>query len=100
MWVPRVDVYRRSSSWLVKCDIAGIKTEDLSISTRGPQLTISGVRCDPLADDGWIHHSMEIPYSRFACLVTLPRDLEQAAVETQYVDGMLIIQVRFDEDDQ
>lgn len=100
VWVPHIDVYRKSGNWLVKCDLAGISIEDLSISTKGPHLTISGVRRDPMADQGWMHYSMEIPYSRFTASVTLPRELEQAKVETQYVDGMLIIQLQFDEDDR
>lgn len=98
VWVPHADVYRRSSTWLVKCDLAGIKTEDLSISVSGPRLMISGIRRDLLAERGWEHYSMDIPYSKFACSVTLPHDLEQAHLATEYIDGMLLVRVRFDED--
>lgn len=98
VWVPNVDVYRRSSNWLVKCDLAGVKTEDLDVSVSGSCLTISGVRRDPLAERGWVHYSMEIPYSRFACSVNLPHDFDQAGLETEYVDGMLLVRVRFDEE--
>lgn len=98
VWVPHVDVYRRSSNWLVKCDLAGVKAEDLDISVSGSRLTISGVRRDPLAEFGWVHYSMEIPYSRFACSVNLPHDLEQAGMQTEYLDGMLLVRVQFDEE--
>jgi len=97
VWVPHSDVYRQSSNWLVKCDLAGVKAEDLNVSVTGSRLTISGVRRDPLAEHGWVHYSMEIPYSRFACTVNLPHDLEQAGLETEYLDGMLLVRVRFDE---
>ena len=100
VWVPHVDVYRRSSTWLIKCDLAGVRPEDLSISTSGASVLISGVRRDPLAEGGWVHYSMEIPYSRFACSVTLPHDLEQARVATEYLDGMLLVRVQFDEENQ
>jgi len=99
VWVPHVDVYRRSSNWLVKCDLAGVKPDDVSISARGSRLMISGVRRDPLAEHGWEHYSMEIRYSRFACSVVLPRYLEQAHLESEYRDGMLLIRVRFGEEE-
>ncbi len=96
VWMPHVDVYRKGTNCLVKCDLAGIKTEDVAVSAAGCQLTISGIRRDILAEDGWNHYTMEIPYSRFACSVTLPHDLEGAALETNYIDGMLLIRVRFE----
>jgi len=43
---------------------------------------------------------MEIPYSRFTCSVTLPHDLEEAGLQTEYLDGMLLIRVRFAEEDR
>jgi len=100
VWVPHVDVYRKSADWLIKCDLAGVRTEDLTISARNSHLMISGVRRDPLAERGWEHYSMEIPYSRFACSVALPHNLEQAELETEYQDGMLLVRVRFDEEDR
>lgn len=100
VWVPHVDVYRKLSHWLVKCDLAGVRIQDLAISTSGSRLLISGIRRDPLAEHGWTHHTMEIPYSRFACSVNLPRDLEQATLKPEYVDGMLMIRVYFEEGDQ
>jgi len=64
------------------------------------RLLISGIRRDPLAEHGWEHYSMEIPYSRFTCSVTLPHDLEEAGLQTEYLDGMLLIRVRFAEEDR
>ena len=100
LWAPHVDVYRRSRSWLIKCDLAGIRVEDLAISARNSTLLITGIRHDPLADESWEHYSMEIPYSRFERSVTLPQNVERARVLTEYRDGMLLIRVRFDEEDR
>jgi len=100
VWVPHVDIYRQASSWLVKCELAGVKPEDMTVSAQGSRLTISGVRRDPLAERGWEHYSMEIPYSRFACSAALPQDLEEADVESEYRDGMLLVRVRFNEKDR
>jgi len=100
VWVPRVDIYRQASTWLVKCELAGVRAEDMTVSARGAQLMISGVRRDTLAERGWEHYSMEIPYSRFACSAALPENLEEADVESEYRDGMLLVRVRFNEKDR
>jgi len=98
-WVPHVDIYRRASTWLVKCELAGVQAEDLAISASGSLLTISGVRRDALAERGWEHYSMEIAYSRFTCAVAMPRDLDQANFATEYLDGMLLIRIHFNEEE-
>lgn len=100
VWVPHVDVYRKASTWLIKCDLAGVRPEDMTISAQDSRLMISGVRRDPLAERGWRHYSMEIPYSRFACTVTLPHELDEARLESEYLDGMLLVRVRFAEEEE
>lgn len=100
VWVPHVDVYHKASTWLVKCDLAGVRPEDLTIAARDSRLMISGVRRDSLAERGWNHYSMEIPYSRFACTVTLPHELDKARLESEYLDGMLLVRVRFAEEEE
>ena len=34
-WQPSADVYRTRDGWLVKFDLAGVKTEDVTVSMRG-----------------------------------------------------------------
>jgi HSP20 family protein len=95
LWMPHIDVYRRSRSWLIKCDLAGVRLEDIAISTQGQTLSLCGLRRDPEAEGGWEHYSMEIPYGRFERSITLPEGLETARIVTHYQDGMLLIRVRF-----
>jgi len=97
-WAPHIDVYRRARSWLIKCDLAGVRIEDVAISAVNSSLLITGTRRDPVAEEGWQHYSMEIPYSRFERSVTLPHDVEQARILAEFREGMLLIRVRFDEE--
>jgi len=99
-WMPQVDVYQRAGGWLIKCDLAGIRMEDITISSKGSVLSIAGIRRDPVADDGWEHYSMEIRYSKFERAIALPESLEGARIATHYHDGMLLIRVRLDEESQ
>ena len=43
-WRPPVDIYRTGEGWLVKCDLAGVRREDIQVTAAGRRLTISGVR--------------------------------------------------------
>jgi len=94
VWMPGVDVYRRPTGWLVKCDLAGIRPEDVAISLQGSNLSICGIRRDPMVEEGWEHHSMEIPYGRFERSIALPEDLGEARISAHYRDGMLLVRVR------
>jgi HSP20 family protein len=97
VWLPGVDVYRRGSGWLVKCDLAGVRPEDVAISLEGSNLSIRGIRRDAMAEEGWLHDSMEIPYGRFERSIALPESLAGAGITAHYHEGMLMVRVRFDE---
>jgi HSP20 family protein len=93
-WTPRVDIYSGADAWLVKCELAGIRTEDITVSLEGEGITIRGVRRDHISAEGWNQYSMEIPYSRFERAVALPGIGKPAAIVLDYREGMLLIRVR------
>jgi len=92
-WHPAVDVYRASGGWIVKCDLAGVRPDEIVISTRGRILTIQGSRRDHLAEAGHCQYRMEISYSSFERSIELPISLEQVELKTEYQDGMLLIYI-------
>lgn len=94
VWMPGVDVYRRPTGWLVKCDLAGVRPEDVAVSLQGSNLSIRGIRRDPMVEEGWEHDSMEIPYGRFERSIVLPEGLGEARVTAHYRNGMLLVRVR------
>lgn len=99
-WQPLTDVYRTSSGWLVKFELAGVRGEDIDLQAMGGRLTLCGQRRDALLEEAVksgaarpVHYRMEISYSRFERSVELPCDLKEAEIETQMRDGMLIVRV-------
>jgi len=70
------------------------RPEDVAISLQGSNLSICGIRRDPMVEEGWEHHSMEIPYGRFERSIALPEGLEEARISAHYRDGMLLVRVR------
>lgn len=92
-WRPAVDVYRCGHGWLVKCDLAGVRIEDVQLSVNGGRLVIRGMRRDWAIHEAQQSYSMEIAYNRFERSVELPGNLETANISTDYRDGMLLIRL-------
>lgn len=92
-WRPPVDIYRLSNGWLLKFDLAGVRTEDISVQVQGCRITVSGVRRDWMAEKDAMHYSMEIAYSRFERSVELPCRFENPRVTLEGRNGLLLIRV-------
>lgn len=96
-WQPQADIYYTRDGWVVKLELAGVRPQDVSVTVRGSQLRIAGVRHDWIVEDGWRHHAMEIAYNRFERTIDLPRDLAHARITVEYRDGMLLLRVAVEE---
>ena len=109
-WRPPTDVYETDDSVVVKVEIAGMEegdavfTSKFTISLSGRNLTISGVRRDPLtealrqAQEGpqdtaqalaMSYQQMEIRYGEFETEVYLPWAIIEEEIEATYEDGFL-----------
>jgi HSP20 family protein len=93
VWQPLVDIYRAPEGWVVKMELAGVRPQDVSITVRGSQLRVSGVRYDRIVEAGWRYDAMEIAYNRFERTIELPCDLEHARITIEGRDGMLLLRV-------
>lgn len=91
IWQPSADIYRIEQGWLVKLDLAGVRSEDIHLSVRGQYLIIQGLRRDWIVETGQQYYSMEIAYNRFKRVIELPTHLEHSRITTEYRDGMLLI---------
>ncbi len=97
-WCPSADVYRDMKGWLVKFDLAGVRSEDIQLNLNGRYLTIEGIRRDWSIQKGQQPYSMEIDYNRFARSVELPSNVENAQITTEYQDGMLLVWLQLESD--
>ena len=97
LWNPAADVYRMREGWLVKVDLAGVRAEDIQITLDGRLLRVSGLRRDSFCGEGISHYQLEITYSRFEKIIQFPCDIEQADIERDYRDGLLLLHLRENE---
>lgn len=97
-WQPAVDVYRAKWGWILKFDVAGVRTEDVHVHLGETTVTVSGVRRDYMIEEGCRHYSMEITYSRFERTVELPDRLNAARVALDSRDGILFVRIEVSEE--
>ena len=98
LWNPAADVYRTRDGWLVKLDLAGVKSDDIEISLDGSLLRVSGLRRDSFCGEGISHYQLEITYSRFEKIIQFPCLIERATVERDYRDGLLLLHLHENEE--
>ena len=63
-WRPPADIYRTSSGWLLKLDLAGVHTEDVEVRVNGSRLIVRGVRRDRIFQEGQTAYSMDYLWPR------------------------------------
>jgi len=98
LWNPAADVYRTGEGWVVKVDLAGVRSDDIEITIDGKLLRISGLRRDSFCGDGISHYQLEITYSRFEKIIQFPCSIDHATIERDYRDGLLVLRLREDEE--
>jgi HSP20 family protein len=100
-WQPAVDIYRTSTGWILKFDIAGVRLNDVHVHVSARSVTVSGVRRDWMMEDtGCRHYSMEISYSRFQRTIELPEDIQTAKLAVDYRDGILFVRIAKREEEE
>ncbi|MBA2483764.1 MAG: Hsp20/alpha crystallin family protein [Nitrosomonas sp.] len=92
-WQPAADVYEGENGWLIKLELAGIRSEDLHIRVSGNFLCIAGRRFDFEAERGLRLKSMEISYSEFERGFEFPVPIEQAQIMTEFRNGMFHVRI-------
>ena len=97
-WCPAGDIYQTRDGWIVKVELAGVRTDELEISIEGSTLRIAGRRRDTFYAETVSYHQLEITYSRFEKTLQFPSRIDAATIERDYRDGLLILYLRSRED--
>ncbi len=94
LWYPAADVYQTPDGWVVKVELAGVSAEEIEIDIQGNVLSIAGCRKDRSCAAGVAYQQMEITYSNFEKTLRFPVAIDNAKVEHQFENGLLIVTLR------
>ncbi len=91
VWNPPADAYETQDAFVVKIEIPGICTDNLTISFEDGMLYIRGCRSDHEHGTQTRLHHVEIRYGQFERAFTLPPHLDIEAIRADYREGFLIV---------
>lgn len=90
-WIPAVDLYEGKDSLTVKCELPGLKKDDIGISLQNGFLTISGERKNEVkVQEGEVYRT-ERYEGRFNRSLALPSKVDAEKINATYKDGVLTI---------
>ncbi len=92
-WVPQIEVVQDKEHLTVRCDLPGMKKEDIKVEMKEDVLTISGVRHEEKKDEGEGFYRTERSYGSFYRQVPLPAGVKSDTAEAAFHDGVLEIKM-------
>jgi HSP20 family protein len=92
-WAPRVDVFDRDESIVVRLDLAGIDPDGIDVTVEGRTLTVSGSRTIDESVEEQGYHRREIFSGEFRRTLVLPGGIDNESITAQADNGMLEITI-------
>jgi HSP20 family protein len=89
---PALNVWEEGDHLFAEAELPGMKMEELDVSVMGRQLTIKGQRAAG-PNVNFTYHRRERGVGDFARTITLPVEIDSAAVEATLKDGVLTIKL-------
>lgn len=92
-WSPQVEVVEREGMLVVRADLPGVKTPDVSVEIDGRTLTIKGERHAEHEEKNETAYRSERSYGGFYRSFRLPERADASRVTAAFKDGVLEVEV-------
>jgi len=92
-WVPEIEVLQNNGQFTVRCDLPGMKKDDIKIELRDEVLSISGERNEEKKEESEGYYRSERNYGSFYRQVPLPAGGKTDTAEATFRDGVLEIKM-------
>lgn len=92
-WVPTTDIFARGNDLVVRCELAGVRREDVDITISNGSLTVYGERHSELGDVEPTYYTRERSYGQFRRSITLPDGVDESRVKAGFEDGLLEVTI-------
>lgn len=92
-WAPAVDVFETNDAVVLKAELPGLSTDDVSVEVDDNVLTISGERILRDSVEKGHYYRLERSYGTFSRSLTLPQGIKADEVSATFTDGVLAVTV-------
>jgi HSP20 family protein len=92
-WMPQLEVVQDNEHFKVRCDLPGMKKDDIKVEMKDEVLTISGERHEEKKEEGEGFYRTERSYGSFYRQVPLPPGVKSDTAEATFLDGVLEIKM-------
>ncbi len=92
-WVPATDIFARGDDLVIRCELAGVRRDDIDITLSGGVLTISGERRSELDEEEIHFYTRERSFGHFRRSMDLPEGIDRSDISADFQDGMLQVSV-------
>jgi HSP20 family protein len=91
-WVPTTDIFAVGDDLVIRCELPGVRREDVEISLYGGALIVDGERKgEPEASE---YYARERHYGHFKRRIKLPESIDRSDISASFEDGLLEITVK------
>jgi HSP20 family protein len=92
-WIPVMDIFASGEDLVIRCELAGISRDEVSISLEHDALTIFGDRTGAPDEEGTTYYVRERHYGAFRRTINLPEGTERGSLAASLEDGLLEVTV-------
>ena len=93
-WIPPTDIFVRQGDLAIRCELAGVKREDVEITLSDGVLHISGERRSELNEEEVTFYTRERFYGTFRRSMSLPEGVNEDEIDATFEDCVLEISIR------
>jgi len=91
--LPPIDVFEEGTDIVAKCEVAGLKREDLTVEVGPETITITGKKSKEEKVERRSYYRFERAIGTFTRTVRLPSEVELEKAHASYKDGVLEVRV-------
>ena len=93
-WIPPTDIFVRQGDLTIRCELAGVKREDVEITLSDGVLHVSGERRSELNEEEVTFYTRERFYGAFRRSMSLPEGVSEDDIGATFEDCVLEITVQ------
>ena len=93
-WLPPTDIFASQGDLVIRCELAGVRREDVEITLSEGVLNISGERKSELNEEDVTFYTRERFYGAFRRSMSLPEGVREEEIDATFEDCVLEITVR------